>query len=314
MRGRSSSGCAVFCLFMIFLSAHMWHHVGRRRGCCSYYQGPLWFVQSFRMMPHDYHRRGALLSSSSFSSFVSSTKASESPQQSPPTASSSYQLLNLSTVTLSELEALMLSLKVPKYRGQQIYHYIRNQGITDVQKMILLPKTLRQQLQELCTASSLKLVQEHVSAVDGTIKRVYQLHDDTLIESVLMGPYQDGRYTACISSQVGCAQACVFCATGQQGFTRQLTASEIFEQVATFSALLQSSGPDHAPDNDHGITTTNNRSNIKVTHGRSKRLSNVVFMGMGEVRLLFQSSVYPRVNSIYWTFFSIIHVLNPLSL
>ena len=298
MRGRSSSGCVVF-LHMIFLSTHMWHHVGRR-GCCSYYQGPLWFVQSFRMMPYDHHRRGALLSSSSFSSFVSSTKASESPQQSPPTASSSYQLLNLSTVTLSELEALMFSLKVPKYRGQQIYHYIRNQGITDVQKMILLPKTLRQQLQELCTASSLKLVQEHVSAVDGTIKRVYQLHDDTLIESVLMGPYQDGRYTACISSQVGCAQACVFCATGQQGFTRQLTASEIFEQVATFSALLQSSGPDHAPDNDNGITTTtnNNRNNNKVTHGRSKRLSNVVFMGMGEVRLLFQSSVYPRVHYI----------------
>ena len=200
----------------------------------------------------------------------------------------------------------MLSLKVPKYRGQQIYHYIRNQGITDVQKMILLPKTLRQQLQELCTASSLKLVQEHVSAVDGTIKRVYQLHDDTLIESVLMGPYQDGRYTACISSQVGCAQACVFCATGQQGFTRQLTASEIFEQVATFSALLQSSGPDHAPDNDHGITTTtnNNRNNNKVTHGRSKRLSNVVFMGMGEVRLLFQSSVNPRVNQTYIGLFS----------
>ena len=115
----------------------------------------------------------------------------------------------------------------------------------------------------------------------------------------------DGRYTACISSQVGCAQACVFCATGQQGFTRQLTASEIFEQVATFSALLQSSGPDHHPDNDNGSTTNNNnRNSNKVTHGRSKRLSNVVFMGMGEVRLLFQSSVNPRVNQTYIGLFS----------
>lgn len=191
-----------------------------------------------------------------------------------------YQL-NLSTVTLSELEVLMQSLKVPKYRGQQIYHYIRNQGITDISQMTLLPKLLREQLQELCTATSLTLVQEQVSSVDGTIKRVYELQDKSLIESVLMGPYQDGRYTACISSQVGCAQACVFCATGQMGFTRQLSASEIFEQVATFHALLlsKSSVPNTTNNNHHQNDST------KMAHGKSKRLSNVVFMGMGEVRM-----------------------------
>ena len=127
----------------------------------------------------------------------------------------------------------------------------------------------------------MRLVQEHVSTVDGTIKRVYQLqpssHDSTssstlLIESVLMGPYRDGRYTACISSQVGCAQGCVFCATGQMGFTRQLSATEIFEQVAIFQALLVSS------------SSSSESTNAVVTHGKSKRLSNVVFMGMGEVR------------------------------
>lgn len=88
---------------------------------------------------------------------------------------------------------------------------------------------------------------------DGTIKRAYRLlKDNTLIESVLM-PYEDGRRTACISSQAGCAMACAFCATGQQGFTRQLTDSEIFEQALLFSRDLSKE--------------------------KGERLSNVVFMG-----------------------------------
>ena len=69
----------------------------------------------------------------------------------------------------------MIRLNVPKYRGQQIISFY-----THLQQMMFL----RQQLQELCTETSLKLVQEHVSTVDGTIKRVYELHDTTLIESV----------------------------------------------------------------------------------------------------------------------------------
>ena len=221
---------------------------------------------------------------------TSPTQSQQQQQQQPP-----FQL-NLSTVTLQELEELMIHLNVPKYRGQQIYHYIRNQGITDLQQMILLPKKLRQQLQELCTETSLKLVQEHVSTVDGTVKRVYELHDTTLIESVLMGPYNDGRYTACISSQVGCAQACVFCATGQMGFTRQLSASEIFEQVATFHALLlstttttssSSSSSSSAAAAAASVKDDNDSTTLAERHRKSKRLSNVVFMGMGEVRLVY---------------------------
>ena len=73
---------------------------------------------------------------------------------------------------------------------------------------------------------------------DGTVKRAYQLEDGQLIESVLM-PYRDGRQTACISSQAGCSMGCVFCATGQMGFARQLTADEIFEQTQRFHAELQ---------------------------------------------------------------------------
>lgn len=99
-------------------------------------------------------------------------------------------------------------------------------------------------------------------------QKCFLYQDGQLIESVLM-PYEDGRYTACISSQAGCAQGCVFCATGQMGFSRQLTADEILEQVSRFSAEL-------AKEND-GTTTG----------GRHKRLSNIVFMGMGKIFFCF---------------------------
>jgi adenine C2-methylase RlmN of 23S rRNA A2503 and tRNA A37 len=205
-------------------------------------------------------------------------KKPSTPQQQSATAITSNaaenKVLNLSTVTLAELEDLVLGLQYPKYRAQQIHHYIRNQGVLDVDQMLTVPKKLREQLQRFSTTSSLQLVKEQVSRVDGTIKRVYQLHDGALIESVLMGPYQDGRYTACISSQVGCAQQCVFCATGQMGFSRQLTAAEIFEQVARFHAELLSSKD----------KTTPSTADPPPQHGKVQRLSNVVFMGMGEVR------------------------------
>jgi 23S rRNA (adenine2503-C2)-methyltransferase len=116
-----------------------------------------------------------------------------------------------------------------------------------------LPITLRQRLKEELRFGSMSVAVEQVSS-DGTVKRAYSLHDGQLIESVLM-PYRDGRQTACISSQAGCAMKCVFCATGQMGFSRQLTDVEIFEQVQYFSSKLRS---------------------------ENKRLSNVVMMGMGE--------------------------------
>jgi len=86
------------------------------------------------------------------------------------------------------------------------------------------------------------------------VKRAYKLGDGQLIEAVLM-PYADGRRTACISSQAGCGMGCAFCATGQMGFARHLTAGEIFEQAACFARELKA---------------------------RGERLSNVVLMGMGE--------------------------------
>ena len=125
--------------------------------------------------------------------------------------------------------------------------------VMDVDSMIDLPIALRHRVKEELRFGSMSVEVEQIST-DGTIKRAYSLHDGQLIESVLM-PYRDGRQTACISSQAGCAMKCVFCATGQMGFSRQLSAVEIFEQVQYFSSKLRS---------------------------ENKRLSNVVMMGMGE--------------------------------
>ena len=116
-----------------------------------------------------------------------------------------------------------------------------------------LPKALRHKLLEHATLGEMRIAHQQESK-DGTRKRLWRCHDDALIESVLM-PYSDKRRTACISSQVGCAMGCTFCATGQMGFTRDLTETEIFEQAARFASELRE---------------------------KDERLSNIVFMGMGE--------------------------------
>lgn len=152
-----------------------------------------------------------------------------------------------------QLKALLGEWGQPAFRANQVRSWLFDKGVTDVESMTNLPKALRAKLQEHATIGTLESVVEQRSG-DGTVKRLYKLHDGQLIETVLM-PYADGRRTACISSQAGCAMGCVFCATGQMGFVRQLTETEIFEQAWRASAELKE---------------------------RGERLSNVVMMGMGE--------------------------------
>lgn len=144
-------------------------------------------------------------------------------------------------------------LKQPKYRAKQIYNWLFNRGATTFEEMNDLPKALRAGLEEHFKLGMMEVAFEQKSK-DGTIKRAYRLADNQLIEAVLM-PYEDGRRTACISSQCGCAMGCVFCVTGQNGMGRQLTDAEIFQQALFFSRDLAKEG---------------------------LRLSNVVFMGEGE--------------------------------
>jgi 23S rRNA (adenine2503-C2)-methyltransferase len=149
--------------------------------------------------------------------------------------------------------AWMKDQRQPAFRAKQLRAWLYERGAVDVDDMTDLPKALRTHLTEHATIGTLAVVHEQVSR-DGTAKRLLRTHDGHLIETVRM-PYADGRRTACISTQAGCAMGCVFCATGQMGFSRHLSAAEIFEQAWRFHTELAMIG---------------------------ERLSNVVLMGMGE--------------------------------
>jgi adenine C2-methylase RlmN of 23S rRNA A2503 and tRNA A37 len=160
--------------------------------------------------------------------------------------------VNLYELTKEDLSQKLISYgEKSNYRSSQILDWIYQKGITDFEQMKNLPISLRNLLKENISFGSYQIVKQQVSR-DGTIKRALKFHDGQIIEAVMM-PYDDGRRTVCISSQAGCAMGCVFCATGQMGYSRQLTSVEIFEQVAMYSAELQQKG---------------------------ERLSNIVFMGM----------------------------------
>lgn len=169
----------------------------------------------------------------------------------------------------AELTNLVKEWKEKPFRAKQIRQWVKG-GTTDFDSMLNLPASLREKLKASISTQSLQIVKEQVSK-DGTVKRAYRLPDGNVIESVCM-VYNDGRRTACVSSQAGCAMGCVFCATGQMGFKRQLEAYEIFEQVARFDADLKQKG---------------------------ERISNVVMMGMGEPLLNYKhvSAAIGRMKS-----------------
>ena len=137
----------------------------------------------------------------------------------------------------------------PSYRVDQVWHGLWSEG-QELGAITTIPKALRARLTARFSPS-LEVLHDVQSDHGATRKWVFRLHDGSTIETVLMS-YED-RVTVCVSSQAGCAMGCTFCATGQAGFTRHLSAGEVLEQVM-FAARAA------AP----------------------RRLSNVVFMGMGE--------------------------------
>ena len=161
--------------------------------------------------------------------------------------------LDLYTLGVAELSDHVEGLGEPTFRAKQLHDWLYVRKAPDFDSMSNLPARMRKILAETSRLGSLEIATEQVAS-DGTIKRLYKLDDGQLIESVLMR-YDTKRRTACISTQAGCAMGCVFCATGQMGFKRHLTATEIFTQAMIYARELQAVG---------------------------ERLSNVVFMGMGE--------------------------------
>jgi 23S rRNA (adenine2503-C2)-methyltransferase len=199
---------------------------------------------------------------------------------SEPTAVDASEALNASTALPSILElsrdrltATLIELGEKKFRAEQVWRSIYYEAAASFDDMSTLSKPFRKSLSEQYSISSLKQVMFLTSADKSTSKALYKLRDGELIETVLMRYESDGhrrnRKTACISTQAGCALGCTFCATGQQGFRRNLTVGEIVAQVIEMQRIA------YAEDEVQ-------MEQGKRTKGELQGVTNVVFMGMGE--------------------------------
>ena len=157
-----------------------------------------------------------------------------------------------------DIAQFLISKGTPAYRGRQILEHLMQRPNLSFAEATNLPKEIRPALDEL-GASTLVLLDD-VTSADGATKLLLQTQDNLALETVIMR-YRD-RVTTCISSQIGCPCGCAFCATGAQGFMRNLSAAEIIDQARIASAIVK---------------------------GEGRRLSNLVYMGMGEPMLNLQA-------------------------
>jgi 23S rRNA (adenine2503-C2)-methyltransferase len=139
-------------------------------------------------------------------------------------------------VDLLRLDQILADAGEPAFRSRQVWRWLSG-GAPAYEAMTDLPAALRARLAEELPYSTLELVRE-AHAKDGTIKALFQTADGRPVEAVLMR-YRDGRRSVCVSSQSGCPLTCTFCATGAMKFGRNLTASEILDQVLHFRRIEQ---------------------------------------------------------------------------
>ncbi len=178
---------------------------------------------------------------------------------------SNQESVNLLGLNQKNLEEFFVSIEERPFRAVQVMKWIHQRGISDFSQMTDLSKELREKLENNCVVKAPKVIYEKTSE-DGTRKWVISVGNKDLIEMVLIP--EKNRATLCVSSQVGCAVDCSFCATGKQGFSRNLNLDEIIGQVWV---AANSFGVPRSP-NDRPIT-------------------NVVMMGMGEPLLNFDPVV-----------------------
>ena len=150
----------------------------------------------------------------------------------------------------SELQSLCVEAGESKFRGVQLFEWMYRHGIASFDSMLNVNKSFRKHLEEHCIIQTLQVEKRIPSKEDKSVKILFRTRDNHFIETVSM---VDGdRHTVCLSSQSGCALDCSFCATGQQGFERNLSTGEIVDQL------------------------------IFVRGNIDQSITNVVFMGMGE--------------------------------
>ena len=153
----------------------------------------------------------------------------------------------ISSLTLAELTAALKAMGQPGFRAKQIFHWVHQKLVTEFSAMTDQPKTLLAKLEETFYIAAPQ-IERRQEAKDGTVKYLLRMADGNCIETVVMR-YHYGN-TVCVSTQVGCRMGCRFCATGRQGLQHSLSTNEILNQIGSL------------PERE--------------------RLTNVVFMGMGE--------------------------------
>ena len=158
-------------------------------------------------------------------------------------------MTDIKSMTKDELKNLMTELGEKPFRAKQIYSWLHEHLVTSYDEMGNIPGKLKEKLKDYPIAA-LEMVDEQVSAIDGTRKYLFRLSDGNVIESVLMR-YKHGN-SVCISSQVGCKMGCRFCASTIGGWTRNLLPSEMLDQIYRIQSIM------------------------------GERVSNVVVMGTGE--------------------------------
>lgn len=160
---------------------------------------------------------------------------------------------NILLLKYSELEELCLSLGFKKFNVKQIYSWLHQKSVDTFEAMTNISKSHRALLNEEFFIPQLKVLEHQISKIDRTEKYLFELNDGKMIETVLMR--HGDRNTICVSSQVGCAVKCSFCATGINGFKRNLSSEEILSQIYHIQRNLNKEG---------------------------ENVRNIVFMGMGE--------------------------------
>ncbi len=173
---------------------------------------------------------------------------------------SEFNKIALSGMTIKELEDFIILNNEPKFRASQLHYWLYRKPVVDFDDMSNLSKDFRVKLKQIAVITNTKIRQKLVGK-DGTIKYLLEYPDGNVVETVLMRYEKRPNLTACLSTQIGCAMGCVFCATGQNKFIRNLTAAEIVDQIM----IIQK---------DTGLTVT-----------------NLVFMGQGEPLLNYDETV-----------------------
>ena len=173
----------------------------------------------------------------------------------------------LADLTQDEMIAWVTARGLPAYRGRQLYAAVFRRLATSFDELTDLPRDLRTELAHEASLVPLVVQQRQRDEEAETEKALFRLADGALVEGVLMDYPSErggGRHTVCLSTQVGCALGCRFCATGLQGWTRDLSPGEIAGQVLHFERVLRA---------------------------RGARVTNVVYMGMGEPLLPYENTI-----------------------